>query len=373
MAETNKRIISQHFSFYNVINDKVTGLSSYTDSIVAAYAESFPDTKIILHTNAQKCILPRCLNQHNITFKKMDAPSSLHVKIRSLWAHTKLAYELRGVCRPVISTTPHASIIPFCSSIITMHDMYDTDFRYRGILNVVFTRILYLYLRFVVDRVIAVSDTTAKLAEPYFGLLGAKIIVAKEASKFSNQEPTNPPPKRIKGQLLYVANVTPTKNFECLIDMLKIAESEAHIDMHVAWVGNDWMDIAKNAMSKRNGCELIRELGSVSEGELIDLYMSSDALIVTSWTEGFCLPVLEAQSFGCPVIASDIPILREIAGERSFFFAPNSPKSAYDTVKFFLSASVDKTRARKDALRNAKRFSWQRSAQIIENEIKCLL
>ncbi len=58
--------------------------------------------------------------------------------------------------------------------------------------------------------------------------------------------------------------------------------------------------------------ERVRFLGSVADAELVELYASADALAFPSSHEGFGLPPLEALALGCPVIASDIPCLREV-------------------------------------------------------------
>lgn len=50
----------------------------------------------------------------------------------------------------------------------------------------------------------------------------------------------------------------------------------------------------------------------VSDGQLRAAYEQATALIMASYLEGFGLPVVEAGHFGCPVILSDLPVLREV-------------------------------------------------------------
>src|SRR5204863_8252620 len=56
-------------------------------------------------------------------------------------------------------------------------------------------------------------------------------------------------------------------------------------------------------------------LGAVSDALLVGLYPTAAALCFPSLAEGFGLPVLEAMSYGLQVLASDLPVLREVAGE----------------------------------------------------------
>ncbi|MDP1591075.1 MAG: glycosyltransferase, partial [Prosthecobacter sp.] len=53
-------------------------------------------------------------------------------------------------------------------------------------------------------------------------------------------------------------------------------------------------------------------LGMVSREDLCQLYAAADALVVASYAEGFCLPVLEAHVCGTPVIARPVPAVLEL-------------------------------------------------------------
>ena len=61
--------------------------------------------------------------------------------------------------------------------------------------------------------------------------------------------------------------------------------------------------------------EALREVGRVPEPELQALYAGATVFAFPSLHEGFGLPVLEAMAAGVPVIASDIPAIREVAGD----------------------------------------------------------
>jgi glycosyltransferase involved in cell wall biosynthesis len=61
-------------------------------------------------------------------------------------------------------------------------------------------------------------------------------------------------------------------------------------------------------------------LKDVSDEFLQEIYRSSSCLIVASYAEGFCLPLIEAAQFDLPVIARDIPVHREVAGEFVTYF-----------------------------------------------------
>jgi glycosyltransferase involved in cell wall biosynthesis len=68
-----------------------------------------------------------------------------------------------------------------------------------------------------------------------------------------------------------------------------------------------------------NGRRLIF-LEGISDEFLDQVYKASDCLIAASYGEGFGLPLIEAAQHGIPIIARDIPVFREVAGEHAFYF-----------------------------------------------------
>jgi glycosyltransferase involved in cell wall biosynthesis len=64
----------------------------------------------------------------------------------------------------------------------------------------------------------------------------------------------------------------------------------------------------------------VRRLGRVDDAELAGLYAGAVALVLPSRIEGFGLPPVEALAQGTPVVASDLPVLREVLGEGGALF-----------------------------------------------------
>ncbi|MGH2442842.1 MAG: glycosyltransferase family 4 protein [Chloroflexota bacterium] len=74
---------------------------------------------------------------------------------------------------------------------------------------------------------------------------------------------------------------------------------------------------------------LADELGQSLDDQTVgELYSISDALLLPSMQEGFGLPILEAGISRVPVISSDIPIFREVAGGEAALFEPEGPAGA---------------------------------------------
>jgi len=68
-------------------------------------------------------------------------------------------------------------------------------------------------------------------------------------------------------------------------------------------------------------------LDDASDAELAAAYRDAHALIAASAVEGFGLPVVEALMRGAPVIASDIPVFREVAGDAAAYFPLGDPSA----------------------------------------------
>ena len=104
--------------------------------------------------------------------------------------------------------------------------------------------------------------------------------------------------------------------------------------------------------------------GGVSESEYETLLRRTTALVSLSRSEGYGLPLVEAMSLGTPVIASDIPIFREVGGAGASFVDPDSPAEFARAVRG-LEAPGAWEAASAAALAQASTFSWDASADAL--------
>jgi glycosyltransferase involved in cell wall biosynthesis len=79
---------------------------------------------------------------------------------------------------------------------------------------------------------------------------------------------------------------------------------------------------------------------------LASAYSSADCLLAASFGEGFGRPLIEAASFGLPIIARDIPVFREVAGGHASYFQGQSGADIAEAIQTWLKTpSDDLTRA----------------------------
>lgn len=84
----------------------------------------------------------------------------------------------------------------------------------------------------------------------------------------------------------------------------------------------------------------VRFLGHVSDDELAWLYREADLFVFLSLDEGFGLPPIEARACGTPVLASDIPVLRETMGADATYVDPTDVAAMARALDDCLSVSA---------------------------------
>ncbi len=88
------------------------------------------------------------------------------------------------------------------------------------------------------------------------------------------------------------------------------------------------------ALARRLGvADRVKCVGQVSAEEMLRLQQSADIACIPSTYEGFGLPIVEAQALGTPVVASDIPVLREVTKGAALFFTPRDPEMLADRIE----------------------------------------
>jgi len=101
-------------------------------------------------------------------------------------------------------------------------------------------------------------------------------------------------------------------------------------------------------------------LEDATDGELVHCYRRSAALLMPSAGEGYGLPLVEAANFGTPIIASDLPVFREIAGPHATYFALGGAKELAEVLKRWLDLAVS---GDVPSSSDMQRLTWEQSAE----------
>ena len=102
---------------------------------------------------------------------------------------------------------------------------------------------------------------------------------------------------------------------------------------------------------------------SVSDAELDDLYRGACMLALPSRYEGFGFTALEAMSRSCPVLASDIPALREISGDAALLLPVDDERAWSDAIRRVWSDRQLGNELRRRGRQTALRYSWEEAAR----------
>jgi len=170
---------------------------------------------------------------------------------------------------------------------------------------------------------------------------------------------------------LMVGSIEPRKGYLQTLEAFTQLWQEG-ININLIIIGNEgWKDLPDDMRRNipviagvlRNHPELNKRLfwlEGISDEYLGKVYAASTCLIAASEAEGFGLPLIEAAEHKLPIIARDIPVFREVAGEHAFYFNGIEPQALVDAVGQWLELESQGKAPRSD---NMPRLTWKQSAE----------
>jgi len=250
-------------------------------------------------------------------------------------------------------------------SVVTVHDMIFEQCRdfYNGPNADQFREAKQQCIRNA-DAVICVSETTREDVINFYKLDSDSIYIVNNAcsdvfrqleqSADASMLPTDQP------FLLYVGIRSPYKNF----DMLMRAYSKWRRRNEVALIlagARPWSNDERQQLAQLQIQDSVHLLQNVDDETLCRLYNRAVAFVFPSLYEGFGIPLLEAMSCGCPVVASRIPSTIEVAGDCPIYFDPMEEDGLLNALDIALSEGRNSKRVR-TGLEKVKSYSWNKTA-----------
>ena len=292
-----------------------------------------------------------------------------------LWTHRALAAEITRRRPDVLFVPSH--VLPFLPGrlppcVVTVHDLGYCHFPEAH------TRRQRLYLEAgtrwnaaAATTIIAVSEATAADLSRCYGTASHKIRVIYEAAG----EPlpiTTADSVRMQATLglarpygLFVGTLQPRKNIGRMVRAYaSLCES----------VGVSWDLVLAGGLgwhAERVGAEIavaghseaIRLPGYIDERLLPALYHNALFFAYPSLFEGFGLPILEAQSYGVPVLSSTHSSLPEVAGDAALLVDPTDEQAIADAMLRLSRDAALRQRLIEAGYANVRRFSWEKAAR----------
>ncbi len=165
--------------------------------------------------------------------------------------------------------------------------------------------------------------------------------------------------------ILYVGTIEPRKNLVRLIKAFTWLKNEYGLPHQLILAGGrGWNceDIYRTAKEGAIGNEIVFT-GYVSQGVKNALYQNAAVFVFPSLYEGFGIPPLEAMEMGCPVVCSNAASLPEVVGEAARLVDPLDEADIAQGIWDVLSDSGYASRLVERGYRQAKKFTWDASAE----------
>ena len=163
-------------------------------------------------------------------------------------------------------------------------------------------------------------------------------------------------------RLLHVGSVAPRKRIDVLLRVFAAVRRDLP-QAQLVRIGGDFTPAQLQLARDLNIEKSIVVLPQLTRRLLAAIYRRANLLLLTSEAEGFGLPVIEALACGCPVVASDIPVLREVSGS-AIDYCPIADIDAWKQTVLQLGPENSTRRlSPESAVAYATRFSWVENAR----------
>lgn len=258
-----------------------------------------------------------------------------------------------------------------CPVVVTLHDLIPFLFKIYSWPKQWLVKAGYRTAARRAAHIITVSQHTANDVQKILGVSAAQMTAIPNGGAQECFRPENEPSESARLQEQYgiqspyvlasSARNWRTKNLESALKAVEMARRQSGIEFQTVVYGpGDGLDAAGG--EQRWQSINLRRTGYLKAEDLAVLFRNAHAFIAPSLYEGFGLPILEAMSCGCPVIASNAGSIAEVAGDGAQLFTPFDVEGMAQAVTGLLRNPEELRRWKVSALVRARHFSWRQTA-----------
>jgi phosphatidyl-myo-inositol alpha-mannosyltransferase len=233
----------------------------------------------------------------------------------------------------------------------TFHAATEKSLGYRAARRVLFPMAERLTVR------TAVSPAARALVAQYFP--GDYVLTPNgvDVSRFERARARRTSAPDDKKKILFLSRIEPRKGLQTLIQALATMRD---LDVSLEIVGTGPQERACRALAKTLLVEAEFRSG-MSDDEVAEAYAHADVFCAPGvGGESFGIVLLEAMAAGTPVICSDLPAFRAVAGDAAIYAEPGNPSSLSAALRRVLGDTATAGRLRKVGAGVARRYDWDR-------------
>lgn len=164
---------------------------------------------------------------------------------------------------------------------------------------------------------------------------------------------------------LYVGRLEKKKNTPALIEAFALfKEKNPGYSHKLVLIGDAsyGFDDVKYAIEEYGLNQQVIMPGWVEEADLPYVYNGAAVFVFPTKHEGFGIPVIQALACGVPAAVSDIPVLREVAGEAVFYFDSSNKRDIAQALETVLVDQALRAKLIESGYNKAAEFSWAKCA-----------
>jgi glycosyltransferase involved in cell wall biosynthesis len=163
--------------------------------------------------------------------------------------------------------------------------------------------------------------------------------------------------------LLHVGSCIPRKRIDILLEVFAEVR-KSHPELRLVKVSGDWTNDQLAQINQLGLEQSIVYLKGLTRSQIATLYQKATLVLLTSEAEGFGLPVIEALACGAIIVASDIPVLREVGGLAATYCPVGNISTWVKTVDQ-LVINPHYSPELEIRLTQSQKYSWSTHANII--------
>ncbi len=218
--------------------------------------------------------------------------------------------------------------------------------------------------------VVTVSEFSKREILRVYGIPPGRVVVAPNGVAPVFLDPAPRPAPQDPPFFLTVGNLQPRKNVATLVQGYRRAvELRPGLAERLVVVGQEWSSRTAGALLRETtdlrAAGRVAFTGYVSDHDLVGLLQRATAFAYPSLYEGFGLPVVEAMAAGAPVLASDVPAHREVAGQAARLVVATDPEAWAEALLEMAGDGRLRTRMARLGRERAGGFTWERSARAV--------